>query len=227
MLCTWGLLELSSFYTQEPRHHWRHTDLGCLCCYPTPWWSPDWTAAKSHVWVHDLATAGICVNIYDPELPPEVFQAMPFKLHWRNWNPRAMMNQHYLSLWPWKIWPCTSLASAVGEVVLPHLREMIPMTQALTKLVPVLTRGTGEMTLMVWSQKNWLCLPPERGHSRRGPNWPTQLPSRHIQCFELVTSIPFMTCWNSGRDRTYETKASESPWLDAIAGYLKGISVRV
>lgn len=65
-----------------------------------------------------------------------------------------MMNQYYLSLWPWKIWSCTSLASAVGEVVLPHLRDMIPMTQALTKLVPVLTRGTGEMTPMVWSQKN-------------------------------------------------------------------------
>lgn len=68
----------------------------------------------------------------------------------------------------------------------------------------------------------WLWVDWEEERLNRDPGWSTQLPPR-----PMPTSTPFVTCSMTWRIWSCRTIGTGSPWLGAIEGYQRGVSVYI
>lgn len=66
----------------------------------------------------------------------------------------------------------------------------------------------------------WLWVDWEEERLNKDPGWSTQLPPR-----PTPTSTPFVTCSTTWRIWSCRTIGTGSPWLGAIEGYQRGVSV--
>lgn len=158
-------------------------------------------AANGHVWVHDRATAGVCVHVFwqittGAHVNNELNHMLKYGGH-----TELTCNTYQ----PWNNGPNDQ---DTGELVL-SLREECPIYTHMRKLVPPLTWGW-------WFQS--------LGQTK---SVTTQI---HIQHFELTLHSIYlsMSCWSTWRDWPCETivQILHDSWCQATAEYLRGVSVK-